>query len=61
VSFIKQKRWGERTWNISVYNAYNRMNPFYLDFQRNRDTGQKSLVQYTLFPVLPSFSYGFKF
>jgi len=61
VNFIKQKRWGERTWNISIYNAYNRMNPFYMDIGYNNQTRQKSLVQYTLFPILPSFSYGFKF
>ncbi|WP_143960789.1 TonB-dependent receptor [Litoribacter populi] len=61
VNFIKQKRWGERVWNISVYNAYNRMNPFYMDITRNRQTQQKVLAQYSLFPVLPSFSYGFKF
>jgi hypothetical protein len=28
-NFHKQKRWGERTWEISVYNAYNRKNPFF--------------------------------
>jgi len=61
VNFIKQKRWGERTWNISIYNAYNRMNPFYMDIGYNSQTRQKSLVQYTLFPILPSFAYGFKF
>jgi len=61
VDFIKQKKWGERTWNISIYNAYNRMNPFYMDMRYNHQTGSKSLVQYTLFPILPSFSYGYKF
>lgn len=62
ISFIKSKRWGERTWNISVYNVYNRLNPFYMDIQSNYDAGGKRmLVQYSLFPILPSFSYGFKF
>lgn len=62
ISFIKEKRWGERVWNISVYNAYNRLNPFYMDIQSNYEAGgKKMLVQYSLFPVIPSFSYGFKF
>ncbi|MBT0810549.1 TonB-dependent receptor [Litoribacter ruber] len=61
INFIKQKHWGERVWNISIYNAYNRMNPFYMDITFNRQTQQKVLAQYTLFPILPSFSYGFKF
>ena len=61
VDFIKHKKWGERTWNISIYNAYNRMNPFYMDMRYNHQTNRKKLVQYTLFPILPSFSYGFKF
>ena len=30
VQFHKEKKWGERTWEISVYNAYNRKNPFFL-------------------------------
>jgi hypothetical protein len=62
VSFIKKKRWGERVWNVSVYNAYNRLNPFYMDIRSNYEAGgKKMLVQYSLFPAIPSFSYGFKF
>jgi hypothetical protein len=29
IQFHKKKRWGERTWEISFYNAYNRKNPFF--------------------------------
>src|SRR5664280_1843684 len=28
VNFNKQKKHGRRTWNISVYNLYNQLNPF---------------------------------
>lgn len=32
INFYKKTRWGERTWNISLYNAYNRKNPYYYYF-----------------------------
>lgn len=56
INFEKQKKRGLRTWNLSLYNAYSRANPFALlpsgDFEY-------SLV--SLFPVLPSFTYSFEF
>jgi hypothetical protein len=61
VSFIKPTRWGQRVWNVSVYNAYNRLNPFYVDIRRNYAEHRNMFVQHTLFPALPSVSYGFKF
>jgi hypothetical protein len=32
---LSKKRWGERTWEISVYNLYNRMNPFFYTIMRS--------------------------
>jgi TonB-dependent Receptor Plug Domain/CarboxypepD_reg-like domain/TonB dependent receptor len=65
ISFKKQKKWGERSWNVSVYNAYNRQNPFfyYIGDNYNSQTGtsESKLKQVSLFPVLPSVSYNFKF
>jgi hypothetical protein len=64
ISFIKQKKWGERTWNISLYNAYSRKNPYfiYLDSELNNQTQLYDPVfrQVSLFPILPSISYSFK-
>jgi hypothetical protein len=60
ISFIKKKRWGERRWIIGVYNAYNRKNPFYIDVNITPE-GRYEYVQYSLFPVVPSISYQFKF
>lgn len=68
-SWTKPKRWGERTWSIGVYNAYSRRNPFFIDIQTdysyNPSTGEgteeKRLVQYSLFPLIPSITYSFKF
>ncbi len=63
IQFHKTKKWGERIWEVSVYNVYNRMNPFYYystQTFKNPDTyGQ--LKQVSLFPVIPSISYSFKF
>ena len=64
INLHKQKKRGIRTWTFAVYNAYNRQNPFYVDFQTDYDNygnSQKVLKQYSLFPIIPSFSYNFKF
>jgi hypothetical protein len=65
VQFKKEKKWGERIWEISIYNVYNRHNPFFyysgLDFSRNLPFGVGILKQVSLFPVIPSFSYSLKF
>ena len=52
----------QRTWNISVYNAYNRMNPFLVyvgeDYDSQSKTWVNKLEQVTLFPIIPTISYG---
>lgn len=50
----------EKSWNISVYNLYNRKNPYYLFFDNN-DNGERVLKQLSLFPIIPSVSYNIKF
>jgi hypothetical protein len=60
VGFSKKKRWGTREWVFGVYNAYNRLNPFYMDVTFTKD-GRKVFAEYALFPVVPSFAYNFKF
>jgi len=64
LQFHKQKRNGVQTWEISVYNAYNQSNPFFYygvnEYNNNGDVYQ-SLKKVTLFPVLPSVSWSFKF
>jgi len=64
ISFIKEKKWGERRWIIGVFNAYNRKNPFFLDVEEKyleNNAKQFKYVQYSLFPIIPSISYNFKF
>lgn len=60
IDFIKvRKRW-TRTWSVGAYNAYNRKNPYFMYFG-NDDFGNPALYQVSLFPVIPSISYSFKF
>ncbi len=65
VQFIKQKRRYERVWDISFYNLYNRKNPFFYNIENEVDSrtnvNKSVLKRYSLFPIIPSVSYGFKF
>lgn len=72
VNFNKQKKHGIRTWTLGVYNAYSRQNPFYLYWGYNTVGGynengwyyedsKRALKQISLFPLIPSISYTFKF
>lgn len=69
VSFIRQTRWGESRWSFGVYNVYCRRNPYYIDVEitgeYNPLTGEmnrkSTFTQYSLFPIIPSISYHFKF
>ena len=65
IQFHKQKKHHERTWEFSLYNAYNRRNPFFYQIE-SVDQGQgkpsrTGLFRYSVFPVVPAFSYNFKF
>ncbi len=59
INFNKKLKWGERTLSVGVYNAYNRKNPFFIMFEERR--GGEQLVQYSLFPIIPSISYNVTF
>lgn len=52
----------ESNWNFSVYNAYARENAYYIDFRESETTpGKTEAVQFSLFKIVPSVSYKFKF
>jgi hypothetical protein len=62
--FNKQKKWGERTWEISIYNLYAHLNPFLYKTKADIDTKGNviySLKKVSLFPILPSISYKIRF
>jgi len=56
----RPNRWGEAAWQFGVYNAYNRINIFYMDFGYD-DRDNRVLKGYGLFPLIPSVSYSFEF
>lgn len=52
----------ESSWNFSVYNAYNRENAYFIKFrQSTTDANKTEAVQVSLFKIIPSISYKFKF
>jgi outer membrane receptor for ferrienterochelin and colicin len=60
--FHKKLKLWEQTWEISVYNLYNRKNPyFYYIGQSKSNPNKTALEQVSLFPILPSVTYAFKF
>ena len=58
-------RWGTSDLTLSVYNAYDRRNPFFLYIEIiNDENGIPQAFQpkqVSLFPILPSLTYNFKF
>lgn len=62
----KQKKNWKGSWNFSIYNFYNRKNAFSIYFREKQDeneegTGEYEAVQTTLFGIIPSITYNFKF
>lgn len=56
------KRGRESSWAFSVYNAYNRYNPYSIEFRQNPDNPQQTqALQTSLFGIVPSITYNFKF
>ena len=62
VQFHKKLKYWDQTWEVSVYNLYNRANPyFYYIGESKKDPSKTVLKQVSIFPVLPSVTYSFKF
>ena len=60
LNFRKTTRKGNMSvWNLSVYNAYCRMNAMFAQMQIYTDTDRS--VSYGIVPIIPSFSYTLKF
>lgn len=54
-SYAIHRKWGEHRFTLSVYNAYARKNPFYLQLGHYKN--ENALIQVSLFSVLPSITY----
>jgi outer membrane receptor for ferrienterochelin and colicin len=57
----KKMEWWVRTWEFSIYNVYNRLNPYFYYTATQQYTGNVVLRQITLFPFIPSISWNIKF
>lgn len=56
----KKKGW-QAEWVFSVYNIYNRKNAAAVSFAQNPDTGVNEATRLSIFGVIPSVTYNFKF
>ncbi|MEM9992359.1 MAG: hypothetical protein AAF738_11390, partial [Bacteroidota bacterium] len=65
-------KWGESDLTLSVYNAYNRLNPFFVFLEPEFSTVDVggtlfevpegvTAKQQSLFPIIPSVTWNFKF
>ncbi len=71
INFHKKRKRGERIWNLSIYNLYNRQNPYFYYYDTssgfansgstNEVTYKTVIKQRSLFPFIPSISYSFRF
>jgi hypothetical protein len=58
--FVKKGHY-ESSLNFSLYNAYMHDNAYTITFRQNETSGQIEAVQTTLFRLVPSITYNFKF
>ena len=59
---LKVKKKVESSWNFSIYNLYARENAYSITFQENEDDPTKTqIIQLSLFKMIPSITYNFKF
>ncbi|WP_375586881.1 carboxypeptidase-like regulatory domain-containing protein [Flagellimonas aurea] len=56
----KKKGW-QSSWVFSIYNIYNRKNAASIRFTTNDDTGANEARRLSIFGLLPSITYNFKF
>lgn len=67
INFNKKTKHGLRTWNISLYNAYNAMNPTFV-YRSTKETSngpfttsEPVIKKLTILPCIPSVTYTYKF
>ncbi|AUP77864.1 TonB-dependent receptor [Flavivirga eckloniae] len=56
----KKKRW-QSHWIFGIYNIYNRRNAASISFGQNTETRQNEATKLSIFGIVPSVSYNFKF
>lgn len=56
----KKKGW-QGEWVFSIYNVYNRSNAASYNFNQNSTTGESEVKRISIFGIIPSVTYNFKF
>lgn len=56
----KNRTW-QGEWVFGIYNVYGRQNAASINFRQNRDTRRNEAVQTSIFGLVPSVTYNFKF
>ena len=56
----KGRKW-QGEWVFSVYNLYGRKNAASINFRQNKDSGLNEAVRLSIFGIVPSVTYNFKF
>jgi hypothetical protein len=58
------RKW-QNEWVFAIYNVYSRLNPYFVYLNNTGSLQQQSLQvearQVSLFPIIPSVTYNFKF
>lgn len=59
----KRNQWKkiQSQWVFSIYNLYNRKNAASINFRENEDTGRNEALRTSIFGIIPSITYNFKF
>ncbi len=60
IQFSRHFKHVVRVFEFSLYNAYSRQNPFFYYIESDMN-GDQQLMQVSLFPIIPSFSWSWKF
>jgi hypothetical protein len=58
---VKQTAKFESSWNFSIYNVYNRANPYFIYFLPDIEKNQVKAYMVYLFPIVPSVQWNFRF
>lgn len=56
----KGRKW-QGEWVFGIYNVYNRMNAASISFTREREANRNQAIQTSIFGIVPSVTYNFKF
>jgi len=58
---LESKKRIQGEWNVSIYNAYAKKNPWMITYNQNKESGLPYAQMMYLFGIVPSVSYNFKF